>query len=196
MDLGRNGKSVIIQIFLKMKNIAFFLSARDIDKKYSEPALELVRQCIQHGYGFVYGGSETGLMKSAAHEAHKLNGKIIAISCEEFKDVVTEECDEKVIAADIPERIKILIEKSDAIIALPGGAGTLNEIAQAIEGKKLDLHNKPIIFLNIDGFWVGLIEQYRRMQYDGFLHKKIDHLFYESDNIESIITYLKTSLGV
>jgi len=64
-----------------MKNIGFFLSAQNVDKKYSGPALALVTLCVKQGYGFVYGGSEVGLMKQAAREVKKLNGRIVGVSC-------------------------------------------------------------------------------------------------------------------
>lgn len=176
-------------------NIAFFMSAREIDPKYKAPSLELVRLTVEHGWGFVYGGSETGLMKEAAAVAKEGGGRIIAVSCEEFKHVCIEVCDEKIIAPDIPERIKTIIGKADVIIALPGGSGTLDEITQTIEARNLKIHDKPIIFLNIDGFWNGLIEQYHRMNRDGFLIQDVEHLLFSHENPQEIVSYIKNSNG-
>ena len=176
------------------KRVAFYMSAQTIDRSYAEPSLELVRTVVRHGYTFVYGGSDYGLMKEAADEVTKLKGKISAVSSKEFEKVLRVGCDEHYIANDIPARIAYFIEHSDALIALPGGSGTLDEITTTIEGRKLGLHQKPIIFFNINGFWSGIIEQYRRMEQDGFLSKKPDDLFFVSDDIEEIITSLHHNL--
>lgn len=177
-----------------MKHIAFFLSARDIDKKYTKPALELVQLCVQNGYGFVYGGSDVGLMKQAADEVHRLQGKIIGISSQEFAHVLRAKLDESYVAATIFERKKIILEKSDAIVALPGGSGTLDEITDIIEHKKIGAHEKPIIFLNTDGFWDGLLKQYDRMFAERFLSVAPKDLFYASDDLKEIMQYLKMNL--
>ena len=176
-----------------MKNIAFFLSAQTIDKKYSEPALELIRLCVKSGYSFVYGGSHYGLMKQAAEEVKKLKGHITAVTWADFEKHVNREAHKIHVAKNIPERIMMILEKSDAIIALPGGSGTLDEITSIIEGKKLDLHHKPIVLFNTDGFWDGLISQYSRMYKEGFLPKKLKDLFFVSDDPEKIIRFLKSN---
>lgn len=178
-----------------MKNVLFFLSAQDIDKKYSEPVLELVRQTVQSGHAFLYGGSEVGLMKHAAREVKKANGRIVGVSCPQFEHIVNKDCDEIVVAKDIAERIKILLEKADGIIALPGGSGTLDEITAVIECKKLNLHNKPIVLFNTNGFWNGLITQFTHMRNEGFLPKEVESLFFVSDDPKEVISYLNKQLS-
>jgi len=179
-----------------MKHIAFFLSAQEIDAKYSKPALELIRLSVKSGYGFLYGGSQRGLMKQAAREVKKLNGHITAVTWTDFEKYVNRDAHKIHVAKNIPERIQMLLDKSDAIIALPGGSGTLDEITSIIEEKKLDLHQKPVILLNSYGFWDGLITQYQRMFNEGFLPKKPEDLFYVSDKPEKIIKYLKEKINI
>jgi hypothetical protein len=178
-----------------MKNILFFLSAQEIDKKYSEPALELVRLTVKDGHAFLYGGSEVGLMKQAAREVKKLKGRIVGVSCSQFEHIVNKDCDKIVVAKDIAERIKILLEESDAIIALPGGSGTLDEITAVIEGRKLNLHNKPIVLFNTNGFWNNLVKQYTHMRNEGFLPKEVQSLFFVSDDPKEVMIYLNKSFA-
>ena len=66
------------------------------------------------------------------------------------------------------ERKRMFIEHSDAFFALPGGTGTLDEITEVIAKKKLHEHKKPIVFLNINGFWDGLRDQINYMHAEGF----------------------------
>jgi len=87
----------------------------------------------------------------------------------------------------------MILEKSDAIIALPGGSGTLDEITSIIEGRNRDLHQKPIVLFNTNGFWDALISQYKRMSDEGFLPKKLKDLFFVSDDPEKIIRFLKSN---
>lgn len=176
-----------------MKNVLFFLSAQNIDKKYSEPAIELVRKVVQSGHAFLYGGSEVGLMEQAAREVKKLNGRIVGVSCPQFEHLVNKECHKIIVAKDIAECIKILLEESDAIIALPGGSGTLDEITAVIEGRKLGLHKKPVILFNTNGFWDGLIKQYKHMRKEGFLPKEVESLFYVTDDPNAVIFHIKKS---
>ncbi|PIZ63790.1 TIGR00730 family Rossman fold protein [Candidatus Roizmanbacteria bacterium CG_4_10_14_0_2_um_filter_39_13] len=177
-----------------MKNIAFFLSASELDEKYTRTSLELVKLSVEAGYGFVYGGTDTGLMKQAADEVEKLNGMIIGISSLEFGDKLRPNIFESHVCASIGERKKMLNEKSNAFVILPGGAGTLDEGADAIEQKKIGAHHKPIIFLNIDGFWDGLITQYSRMYTEGFLREKPDSLFFVHEDPVEILEYIKDTL--
>ena len=69
------------------------------------------------------------------------------------------------------ERKRIMFERSDAFVALPGGIGTLEEVVEMMTWAQLDRHRKPILIVNIDGFWDPLIALFRRMTDDGFLHK-------------------------
>ncbi len=179
-----------------MKHIAFFLSAQDINKKYSEPAVKLVGLTVQAGYGFVYGGSQRGFMKTAAAEVKRLKRHITACTWTGFEKYVNREAHKIHVSKNIPERILMILEKSDAIIALPGGSGTLDEITAIIEGRKLSLHKKPIILFNTDGYWDGLINQYKRMFDEKFLPKNPKDLFFVSDDPEEVLDYISTKIIV
>lgn len=176
-----------------MKNIAFFLSANDLVKKYTDPTLELVKLSVEAGYGFVYGGTGTGLMSEASDLATSLGGHITAITSKEFVMKLKVGADEEYIGEDVLERKRMFIDHSDAFIALPGGSGTLDEISAVIEGKKLNLHFKPIILFNTQGFWNGLIEQYAHMRKEGFLPMPVEDLFFVSVDPIDTINYLQSS---
>ena len=170
------------------------MSANDLDKKYSEPALTLIKLCVERGYGFMYGGSEYGLMKMASQLVKSLNGHSIAVSAKEFASVVNQKADEIIICKNIGERKKMFMEKSDAIVALPGGTGTLDELTDVIAHKKLYLFNKPVVLLNTRGFWDGLITQIDHMYQEGFVPMKPEELFFSSDDPKEILKYLNKKL--
>ncbi|MDA1316648.1 MAG: TIGR00730 family Rossman fold protein [bacterium] len=177
-----------------MKKVAFFLSANDLDKKYSVPALELVKLIVELKYGFVYGGTNKGLMSEASDLVKSLGGHITAISSKEFALKLKKGADEEYMCEDVADRKRKFIEYSDAFIALPGGMGTLDEITEVIAKRKLDLLHKPIAFLNIDGFWDGLIKQINDMYKHGFSPYTFEDMCFSSSNPKEIMGYIEKNI--
>lgn len=150
-------------------NICFFCSARDLEQRYREPALQLVRMVAQDGHTLVWGGSDRGLMGDIATAAQEVGGKIVGISMESLKHTARQNADEMTVAPDLYERKRLLLDRSDAIVTLVGGTGTLDELTEVFEMRRHGFHSKPIIVLNTDNFYEGLKLQYDRMQQDGLL---------------------------
>jgi len=180
---------------IKPKKVCVFLSAQNVAEKYEKPALDLIRLLVQNGYTFVYGGTEKGLMKKAADLVRTEGGRIIAVFSEEFRSLWREDVDEKIECPNIPERKKKIIEISDALVVLPGGTGTLDELMEIVETKKWGSHSKPIVLLNSEHYWDGLISQLLKMRDEGFLNRDIEDLLCIFDNPLGAIKFLKHSLG-
>ncbi len=177
-----------------MKHIVFFMSAADVAEKYMIPSLELIHASVSEGYGFIFGGSQTGMMKRASDTVQSLGGSIIAVTCKLFLDkCLTNHC-EQYIAEDVPERKKVLIQRSQAVVALPGGTGTFDEITDAIEARKFGVFKGPIVLLNIDRFWDGMISQYERMYRDDFLAIDPEKLFYIANSSEHAMDYIRKNV--
>lgn len=153
-------------------NICVFCSANDLDKKYTNAGKELAKLLAEAGHTLIWGGSNYGLMKVMADGVQQGGGKIVGISMELFKDFARKNADEMVIAKDLGERKATLLERSDIIIMMVGGLGTLDETTEILELKKQSRHNKAIIVLNTDGFYDGLKLQLDRMAQEGFLPVK------------------------
>lgn len=175
-------------------NIGVFLSANDVPQIYENATLELVKLIAIRKFTFVYGGTEKGLMKKAADETRKYDGKIISVAAEEFRKGQRKDVDELIECPNIPDRKKKFLEVSDAIISLPGGTGTLDEFTEIMETKKWGGHNKPLALLNTDNFWGGLIQQFERMQKEGFLGKPVEELIYITEKPEEAINYIVKAL--
>jgi hypothetical protein len=152
-----------------IKNITVFCSSRDLDPIYTEPARNLMKLLAQEGYNLVWGGSDQGLMKLIADSVRENGGKLIGISSEYVRQFARKDADEMIFTKNIEERKATLLERGDALIILPGGLGTLDELASVIEKKRHQMHNKPIIILNTNDFYAGLKTQLERMKEDGFL---------------------------
>ena len=173
-----------------MHNVGVFLSAQELPETYTQPALELVELLAQNNLTFVYGGCDKGLMKLAADVTREHKGKIIAICAEQFKSHFRSDFDEQFICPDILTCKKLLINKSDAIVVLPGGTGTIDEVSDAIEHKKLGLFLGPIIFLNTNNFWDGLISQYHKIETEKFINRPMSELFSVVNTPQEVIEIL------
>lgn len=173
-----------------MKYICIYCSAQDIEEKYVSAAKEFCTLLGKHGYGLVWGGSDTGLMKVIADTVQENGGKLIGVSIEVLKDVARKNADEMIMTKDLGERKGVMRDKADGFVALTGGTGTLDELSGIIEEKKLGYHSKPIIVLNTDHFYDGLFAQYKRMNDEGFLVEAMEKLFFISATPEEAIQYL------
>lgn len=179
----------------KEKYICVFLSANEVPQIYQDDALKLVDLLVKEHFAFVYGGSEKGLMKVAADRVKELGGKIISVVSEEFRQAWRKEVDEQIECANIPDRKKKILEVSDAIVVLPGGTGTLDEFTEILEVKKWGAHNKPVVLLNTNNYWEGLIIQYDRMRQDGFLKEPITDLVYITTEPSKAVDYINEKLS-
>lgn len=177
-----------------MNYISVFCSANELEEKYTRPAKEFARLLAENKYSLVWGGTDKGLMKVMASGVQQGGGKIIGVSMELLKAQVRKKADEMIIAKDLGERKALLLKRSDAIVCLVGGIGTLDEITEILELKKHKIHDKPIIVLNTENFYKGLKVQLQKMRDDGFLIRPLDELIYFADTPEEVIEYLNKSL--
>jgi cytokinin riboside 5'-monophosphate phosphoribohydrolase len=177
-----------------MKNICVFCSSSNrLDESFFKIANELGKAIASDQYALVYGGSNVGLMGELAKTVHRFSGRVIGVIPEVIKDkdLGYLEADELIITKDLRERKRIMSERADAFIALPGGFGTLEEILEVITLKQLEFHNKPIVFLNTNGFYSKLLDFFDVI-YKQHFAKESSKLFYHiSDNVEDAMDYIK-----
>lgn len=172
-------------------NICVFCSHRDVDDTYTAVAQELATLIAKRGHTLVWGGTNTGTMKVIADAAQKAGGRIIGVSMELFKDKARTNADEMLILPTLAERKAKLIELADALIALPGGLGTLDEITEVLELKKEGTHAKQIILLNSNDFYAGLEILLKKMDADGFLPDEPAIYAYFADTPVDAMRYIE-----
>jgi len=178
-----------------MKYVCVFCSAQEIPEKYIGDAINFCTLLAKNGYSLVWGGSNTGLMKIVADTVQNNGGKLLGVSVEVLKDVARMNADEMIMTKDLGERKRVMREKADAFVSLIGGTGTLDELSEVIEEKKLGFHNKPIVVLNTEHFYEGLFMQYKRMNDEGFLSEPIDKICAICDTSEEAIHHLNNSFA-
>lgn len=140
--------------------VVYCASSNHIHEDYKIAADVLAETLVAHGIRIVYGGGGSGLMGRLANKALSLNGQVLGIIPKFMKDIKWDhpEVADMEIVADMHERKRRFIEKSDAIIALPGGPGTFEELFEAITLKQLGQHTHPIVIVNTHNYYNPLLE--------------------------------------
>lgn len=170
------------------KVTVYCASSNKVNTKYFDEAEKLGAALAQNGITLIYGGGSMGLMGKMANKALENNGTVIGIM-PEFMDKVEwshKGISELILVHDMNERKQKLIEGTDAVVALPGGCGTLEELSEVITLKRLGKFLKPIIILNQDGFYDPLIALLERMIQEKFLrdeHRSIWTVVTTADEI-------------
>ena len=179
--------------------LVFNLFKRDGVQKYVDATVELGHQMAENGYGLVWGASDTGLMKVIADSVSEGGSALYGVSIVEFDDIARKDLKDLIIADSLAQRKGLMLQRADAIICLVGGTGTLDEITEIIELKKIKAHTKPIVILNTDNFYEGFKVQLERMNDEGFLKSNLGNINgelvhfceYPSEAIEYINRHLK-----
>ncbi|MEU1279502.1 TIGR00730 family Rossman fold protein [Streptomyces sp. NPDC005805] len=177
-------------------DICVFLSAAELDERYTTPAREFARLLGKGGHTLVWGGSESGLMKVVADGVQEAGGRLVGVSVEFLHTLARENADEMHIARDLAERKALLLAKSDAVVVMVGGTGTLDEATEILELKKHGHTDKPVVLLNTAGFYDGLKQQFRRMEEEGFLPVPLTELVFFAEDGAGALAYLEETAGI
>lgn len=156
-----------------MTHIAVFCGASTgHDPIYMETAHTVGRTLAQQGIGVVYGGGHVGLMGAVADAAMEAGGSVVGVipTFMTHKELAHDRISELIMVQDMHERKMVMHQRSQAVIALPGGFGTMDELFELLTWRQLGLHAKPMGLLNVNGYYDGLLAQMGRMEQDGFLH--------------------------
>ena len=186
----------IFFLMSKIKRVTVYCaSSNKVDKKYFDLASKLGAILAQNEITTIYGGSSMGLMAELANSALKNKGQVIGIM-PSFMDQV--EWSHKglsglVLCNNMRERKELLIQDTDALIALPGGCGTLEELMEAITLKRLGQFTKPIVIVNLDGFYDALIELFQKMIQENFLRKEHQSIWTVVNSAEEILDAIENA---
>jgi uncharacterized protein (TIGR00730 family) len=167
-------------------------SSNTVGEVYQAAAHELGTLIANRGYNLVYGGSRAGLMGVVSEAAFAAGGSIQAIMPSLFEAAkrTHNEQIELVITDGMRARKTLMEERADAFIALPGGFGTLEEVLEVITNKQIQLHDKPIVLLNINNYYAPLLEQFRSAVEQGFIRPEFLRLFHVASTPEEAVTYI------
>ncbi len=140
-------------------------------ESYAAAARETAARCAQVGFGIVFGGSAVGLMGELARSARVAGCEIIGVTLRALSgfESPAEGLTDLVVVKTLHQRKQVMSDRAHAVVVLPGGVGSLDEAFEALTWKQIGLHSKPIIFVNIDGYWEPLRQLVTHMQREGFV---------------------------
>lgn len=146
----------------------------------------------ESGLTLVYGGGSLGLMGRVARSCLGTGGHVIGIIPQFLHDreVMLREVSELVVTKDMHERKRLMFERADAFVALPGGIGTLEEVVEMMTWSQLGRHDKPIVLANVAGFWDRLNDLIQQMTATGFIRAGWDVSYDVADTIDAVIPTL------
>lgn len=149
-----------------MQNIGVFLSSRsDVSAAYHEAARQVGQWIGETRRTLLYGGSKLGLMEVLARAAKEAGARVFGIVPQFVVDRshVSELLDVEIRTAALSDRKTVIIDRSDVLVALPGGVGTLDEVFTLLAGRTASETNKRVILYDVDGCWQPLIDLLNRL---------------------------------
>ncbi|MBK7710758.1 MAG: TIGR00730 family Rossman fold protein [Bacteroidales bacterium] len=175
-----------------MRVCIFASSSSRINSKYADAAIELGVLLSRAGTEVVFGGGGIGLMGKIADTIIENNGTITGVIPSFMKDQGWDHShvNEMIITSDMGDRKKQMFAMADAIVALPGGVGTLEELTEAITLKQLGLFRGPVIILNTLNFYKSLTDFFEHMVSENFLRNEHKAIWEIAATPEEVMTLL------
>ena len=180
----------------KIKTICVYCgSGPGSNPRFIEAAIALGKILAENRIRLVYGGGSIGLMGALATSVLDHGGTVTGI----IPDFLTSRenaltrVQELVVTPDMHERKRLMFERSDAFVALPGGVGTLEELVEQLTWKQLGRHTKPILLANVDGFWEPLLALLAHMRATQFIRPTLAVDVLKAERVEDILPRLRAA---
>lgn len=167
-------------------------SSNSVPAHYAQAASDLGRAIAKQGWLLVYGGNCVGCMGALANGARDAGGKVLGITPQLMVDegIGDQLCDELIVTNNMRDRKALLEARGDALIALPGGLGTLEELFEVLVGRFLGYHGKPIVLLNVSGYYDPLVAMIDHGIEHHFIRPKSRDAFFVAATVPEAIKFL------
>jgi hypothetical protein len=167
------------------------------DPAFMAAARQFGHHLAENGIGLVYGGGSTGLMGMLAQAVCEKGGEVLGVIPEFLKqrELLFKGAHEVIVTRDMHERKRIMFERADAFVALPGGIGTLEELVEQLTWAQLGHHTKPILLANINGYWQPLLAIFAEMEACRFIHSPRALKYQVCDAVDDILPTLRQAIA-
>jgi uncharacterized protein (TIGR00730 family) len=167
------------------------------DPAFTAAAVTLGKALAEAGIGLVYGGGNVGLMGTVARAVIENGGHVTGIIPDFLKsrERMLDEIQETIVVEDMHTRKRLMFERSDAFVALPGGIGTLEELVEQLTWAQLGQHNKPILLLSVADFWTPLLTLLDHMRAQGFIRAGLDLSYLVTAEASDVVGLLRDAAG-
>lgn len=165
------------------------------DPAFAEAAGMLGRDMARRGIGLVYGGGDIGLMGTVARAVLAHGGHVTGIIPEFLtrRESMLDAAQETIVVPDMHTRKRLMFDKANAFVALPGGIGTLEELIEQMTWSQLGQHTKPILLLDVGGFWRPLIELLAHMRENGFIRPGLELSYLVTEQTDEVLPLLEAA---
>ena len=166
--------------------------------RFVEAAIALGKAFAENNIRLVYGGGSLGLMGAVAKSTLDHGGSVTGIIPEflRARENALTRVQEMIVTPDMHERKRLMFERSDAFVALPGGIGTLEELVEQLTWQQLGRHHKPILLANIDNFWEPLFSLLAHMRATEFIRATLPLEVLKADKVEEILPRLRAAAAL
>jgi len=182
----------------KNRSICVFCGSRDGNRPaYAAAAEALGRAIADEGWRVVYGAGDVGLMGRVARTAMMGGGQTFGVIPQHLvaREVGKRDLSTFIVTETMHERKKVMFMNSDAIVVLPGGAGSLDEFFEVLTWRQLGLHAKPILLLSTEGFWAPLQGLIDHVVTEGFADQSLRDYVGVVPDIEALMAALRAALS-
>ena len=179
-----------------IKSVCVFCGSKPgTDPLYSAAAVALGQGLAEAGMGLVYGGGRVGLMGDVADSCKAAGGRVTGIipNFLEKREVGHTALDELIVVDSMHARKSLMVDRSDAFVVLPGGFGTLDETFEILTWAQLALHDKPVLILNINGYWTPLVTLIDHMMAKGLVDQRLAQSFDMVETVPAALQLLATA---
>jgi uncharacterized protein (TIGR00730 family) len=173
-----------------VRNVCVYCGSNPgLNPAYAKAANRFGQLLAEAGIGLVYGGGGLGLMGEVARSAIAHGGHVTGIipTFLSEKEHMLRDVHEMIVVEDMHQRKKLMFDRSDAFVALPGGIGTLEELVEQLTWAQLGQHNKPVVLLNVDGFWAPFLELMSHMRREAFIREGMEVPFVAVDHADGVL---------
>ena len=180
------------------RSICVYCGSREGEKAaYKTAATALGAALADEGWRLVYGAGDIGLMGAVARSAQNAGGETFGVIPTHLlkKEVGKVDLTEFIVTENMHERKKVMFMNAQAIIVLPGGAGSLDEFFEVLTWAQLELHSKPIVLLNVENYWAPLIALMDHIIAEGFADPSLKTLFAVCMSVDETADYLRGALS-
>ncbi|WP_368187531.1 TIGR00730 family Rossman fold protein [Aestuariibius sp. HNIBRBA575] len=181
----------------KFLSICVYCGSRSgVDPTYEADAKAVGAMLAAQSWRLVYGAGDVGLMGAVANAAQSAGAATFGVIPEHLKkwEVGKTDLDTFIVTENMHERKKVMYMNADAIVVLPGGAGSLDEFFEILTWRQLGLHDKPIMVLNTNGYWDPLFALMDHVIDQGFAEASILDFVTSVPDVATLTTELKTQL--
>jgi hypothetical protein len=180
----------------KIKTVCVYCgSGPGTNPRFVDAAIALGKVLAENGIRLVYGGGSIGLMGAVATSVLDHGGTVTGIIPDFLtnRENALKRVQEMIVTPDMHERKRLMFERSDAFVALPGGIGTLEELVEQLTWQQLGRHSKPVLLANIDGFWEPLLALLSHMRATEFIRPTLSIDILKAERVEDILPRLRAA---